>query len=398
MPVGQFVAKLIYMTITVTQLNNYISGVFSLDGILDNVSVCGEITNVKKYKDCWYFSLKDDSGAINCMTFSNAVEPQQGMQAVVDGHVRYYAKNGSVSLYARRVNLTVDKGEAYKRFLELKDKLSKEGLFDQERKVPVPSCCYSVGIVTSPTGAVIRDIEQVALRRQPFINLILYPVKVQGDGADDEIAQGIRFFAQTGVDAIIVGRGGGSNEDLSVFNSEVIVRAIAECHVPIVSAVGHNVDYTLCDFAADCRAATPSEAAELVTIDVYREKALIFARLSGSLSRIRAKILNYGRLISSATYKIESQVADNINYCHRKVLRLLRICDEAIRDQIAEKDVRLRDLTSRLSQSNPTNILKKGYAFVTDNNGKKVTISKNLKAGDELTLTFSDGDTNVVVK
>lgn len=386
------------MTITVTQLNNYISGVFSLDGVLDNVSVCGEITNVKRYKDCWYFSLKDDSGAINCMTFSNVVEPQQGQLAVVDGHVRYYAKNGSVSLYVRRINLTVDKGDSYKRFLELKDKLFKEGLFDQERKVLVPSCCYSVGIVTSPTGAVIRDIEQVALRRQPFINLILYPVKVQGDGADEEIAQGIRYFAQTGVDAIIVGRGGGSNEDLSVFNSEVIVRAIAECPVPIVSAVGHNVDYTLCDFAADCRAATPSEAAELVTIDVSREKALIYSRLSGSLSHIRAKIINYGRLISSTTYKIDSKIAEDVNFYRRKVLRLVRICDEAIRDQISETDIRLRDLTLRLSQSNPTNILKKGYAFVTDNNGKKVTLSKNLKAGDELALTFSDGEANVIVK
>lgn len=385
------------MTISVTQLNNYIGGLFDVDGVLNSVSVCGEITNVKQYKDCWYFSLKDDGGAVNCMTFSSAVIPKQGMVAVVDGRVRYYGRNGSVSLYAKKITLSDNKGEAYRRFLELKAKLEAEGIFDEERKVEVPRCCNSVGIVTSPTGAVIRDIEQVALRRQPFVNLILYPAKVQGDGADEEIAEGIRFFDKTGVDVIIVGRGGGSNEDLSVFNSEVIVRAIAACPKPVVSAVGHNVDYTLCDFVADRRAATPSEAAELVTIDVAKEKRLILNELYSSFALIQKRIAEHKRLISSSTYKIGAEIETKITYARRKALRSVDVICSATQRKLGEADAKMRELAAKLSQNNPANILQKGYAYVTDDNGKKITLRASVSCGDKLSLTFADGEVKVTV-
>ena len=378
------------MTITVTQLNNYIHGVFDIDPMLSELTVCGEITNVKRARDGWYFSLKDDNAAVNCFCYDSAGEPSTGTVSVVEGQLNYFVKSGSVSLYARRLTATTNTGAAYLKFVELKDKLAKEGLFDDDRKKAVPHCARKIGIVTSETGAVIHDITNVALRRQPFSDLVLYPVKVQGVGAEDEIARGIEHFNNSDVDVVIVGRGGGSNEDLSVFNSETVVRAIASCRKPIVSAVGHGIDFTLSDFAADRRAVTPSEAAEFVTIDVTREKYRVTAAIekinsvvTSRLQQLKDQVCYDARIISSDIgHKIATQ-QNRVKYCLKSI--------ESSCKAKSDKNTMLLDKTvNRLSSLNPSNVLKRGYGYVSGRDGVVHSVAQ-LKVGDEIKLTLQDG-------
>ncbi len=384
------------MTISVTQLNNYIRGLIDMDGVLADLTVAGEVTNVKKYGSGYYFSLKDDGGAINCFCYSANQALTQGNVVVAEGSLNYFVKNGSISFFVKRLTATKNTGDAYLRFLELKEKLQKEGLFDADRKQIVPNFCQKVGIVTSQTGAVIVDITNVALRRQPFCNLHLYPVKVQGDGADLEIAQGINYFANTDVDAIIVGRGGGSNEDLSVFNSEIIVRAIANCPKPVVSAVGHGVDFTLCDFVADKRAVTPSEAAEFVTTDV----AVVKRHLGTILGKINSKIqrqldfnsqfvVNFQkRILSQLTYRIESE---KLSLKHT-----MQSLGASLQNALLRRQMQFDGVSGRLSSVNPLNILKRGYAFV-ENNGAPVKSVTQLQVGEQITIRVVDGEVNATV-
>ena len=384
------------MTITVTQLNNYIRGLIDMDGVLGDLTVAGEVTNVKRYGSGYYFSLKDETAAINCFCYNADHALVQGNIVVAEGSLSYFVKNGSISMFVKRLTATKNTGDAYLRFLELKEKLQKEGLFDEDRKQPVPSFCQKVGIVTSQTGAVIVDIANVALRRQPFCNLYLYPVKVQGDGADVEIAQGINYFAKTDVDAIIVGRGGGSNEDLSVFNSEIIVRAIANCPKPVVSAVGHGVDYTLCDFVADKRAVTPSEAAEFVTTDVNVIKRHIKSLLNKQYSKIEHQlefdthfVVNFQkRILSQLTYRVESTKLS--------VKHTIQNISANLQNAFVRRQMQLDAVTSKLSGVNPINILKRGYAFV-ELGGAPVKSTNQLQIGDNLTIHIADGDVSATV-
>ena len=378
------------MTITVTQLNNYIHGVFDMDSVLSDLTVCGEITNVKRARDGWYFSLKDDNAAVNCFCYDSAGEPQTGMVAVVEGQLNYFVKSGSVSLYTRRLTATTNTGAAYLRFVELKEKLQKEGLFDEERKKAVPHCALKIGVVTSETGAVIHDITNVVLRRQPFSDLILYPVKVQGVGAEDEIAGGIDYFNKSDVDVVIVGRGGGSNEDLSVFNSETVVRAVAGCVKPIVSAVGHGIDFTLSDFAADKRAVTPSEAAEFVTLDATREKFRVRANLekinvavANRLQQLKDTVCHGVRIINSDVgHKIATQQS-NVKYSLKRI-------ESGCKMKADKNAMRLDKAVERLATLNPTNVLKRGYGYVTSSSGVVHSVAQ-LSEGDEFKLTLHDG-------
>lgn len=384
------------MTISVTQLNNYIRGLFDMDGVLSDLSVAGEVTNVKKYGSGYYFSLKDDGAAINCFCYNAEQALQQGNIVVAEGSLNYFVKNGSVSFFVKRLTATKNTGDAYLRFLELKEKLAKEGLFDEDRKQPVPSFCQKVGIVTSQTGAVIVDITNVALRRQPFCNLYLYPVKVQGDGADVEIAQGINYFANSNVDAIIVGRGGGSNEDLSVFNSEIIVRAIANCPKPVVSAVGHGVDYTLCDFVADKRAVTPSEAAEFVTTDVSIVKRHIQTIIAKSQNKIRRQLDYNTQFVANFQKRIMSQLSYSVDSTQASLKSTLQKISNGMQNLFLRRQVQLDKSTTRLNSANPVNILKRGYAFV-DFDGKPLKSVNDLQIGDKITLHVADGSVDAAV-
>ncbi len=378
------------MTLSVSQLNNYIKGLFDFDGTLDNVTVCGEITNVKAYSRGWYFSLKDEVGAINCFTYATEVQPVSGTMAVVFGKVNYLVKSGSVSLYVKRITLSDNKGAAYLQFLQLKEKLDKEGLFSEARKQPVPHCCAKVGVVTSATGAVIHDITNVCLRRQPFTQIVLYPVKVQGVGADKEICQGIRYFSDSDVDVVIVGRGGGSNEDLSVFNSEDIVRAIAACNKPVVSAVGHGVDFTLCDFVADRRAVTPSEAAEFVTIDVVEARERVRYLLDKATVAVNNLIADDQYFVANTVRRLNIQVSHKAEVQKAAVFRTIEHMRDVVESRLENTAARIQKYTATLSASNPTRLLQRGYTYAVKD-GKPVKSVGQLATNDEMVLRFADG-------
>ena len=384
------------MTITVTQLNNYIHSVFDIDTVLGELTVCGEITNVKRARDGWYFSLKDDNAAINCFCYANSTEPITGMVAVVEGKINYFVRTGSVSLFARRVTATTNTGAAYLKFVELKEKLQKEGLFDEERKKLVPHCARKIGVVTSETGAVIHDITNVSLRRQPFTDLILYPVKVQGAGAEQEIAEGIAYFNETDVDVVIVGRGGGSNEDLSVFNSEIVVRAVANCVKPIVSAVGHGIDFTLCDFAADRRAVTPSEAAEFVTLDVEREKLRLKSYLDEILAHIVSKLQDNKQRVAYDCKVLYLGIEKRLNDMQNKIAHRLGVVENCVKYKSEQLVLKLDKTVNRLSALNPTSVLKRGYGYVSTDRGVVKSVNQ-VEVGQHLQIDLQDGTLSATV-
>ncbi|MDO5300809.1 MAG: exodeoxyribonuclease VII large subunit, partial [Clostridia bacterium] len=258
------------LSLSVSQLNEYVRRMFQLDPMLRTIEVRGEISNLKFHQTgTLFFTLKDENAAISCVMYAQdaarlQAEPFEGMRAVVTGSVGLYAKGGQYQLYAAALRAQ-GVGVLYERLLALKAKLAAEGLFDADRKRPIPGFADTIGVVSSPTGAVIHDILNVSLRRDPQARILLCPVRVQGIGAADEVAHAIRLLERLdGVSVIIVARGGGSMEDLWTFNEESVVRAVAACRKPVVSAVGHETDVTLCDLAADLRAPTPSAAAECV--------------------------------------------------------------------------------------------------------------------------------------
>lgn len=384
------------MTLTVSQINNYIRGIFDFDSTLDDVTVCGEVTNVKAYSKGWYFSLKDEQSAINCFCYAGAEPPVAGQMAVAYGKVNYLTKNGSVSFFVRRLTVTRNLGAQYQLFVQLRDKLAKEGLFDEARKKPVPHCCARVGVVTSPTGAVIHDITNVCLRRQPFTEIVLYPVKVQGAGADKEICQGIDYFATSDVDVVIVGRGGGSNEDLSVFNSEDIVRAVAACGKPVVSAVGHGVDFTLCDFVADKRAVTPSEAAEFVTLDVAETKLRVNMLLGKLQTAVADKIDDYRHRTTDGLRRLQLDAKRKVERKKADIEYMLKHSADLLNTRLVQRKTSFDKSVARLSAANPTNLLKRGYAYASKD-GNNVSRVADVTIGDKLQLTVSDGSMDVTV-
>lgn len=259
---------------TVKQVNLYIKNMFTQDFMLNRIYVKGEVSNCKYHTSGHiYFSLKDESGTIACIMFASArsglsFRMREGQKVVVLGSVNVYERDGKYQLYANEIILE-GAGLLYEKFEALKQELEEMGMFADEYKQPIPKCAKTVGIVTAPTGAAVRDIIQIASRRNPYVQLILYPALVQGEGAADSIVRGIRMMEKQNVDVMIVGRGGGSIEDLWAFNEEKVARAIFECRVPVISAVGHETDTLISDFVADLRAPTPSAAAELAVYD-YR--------------------------------------------------------------------------------------------------------------------------------
>ena len=384
------------MTISVTQLNNYIKGMMDIDPVLNDLSVCGEVTNVKKSHNGWYFSLKDDGAAINCFCYGNAAVPVTGLVTVAEGQLNFFARSGAVSLFVRRLTSSQNTGDAYKRFVELRDKLAKEGLFDEARKKPVPHCAKKIGVVTSETGAVIHDIENVALRRQPFSEILLYPVRVQGEGAEEEIACGIRYFGKSDVDVVIVGRGGGSNEDLSVFNAEAVVRAIAECPKPVVSAVGHGVDFTLSDFAADRRAVTPSEAAELVTLDSAKEKLRILANLDKISMAAAVKLSTRYRQVQNDCRLICTGVGRRLDRLQTGTIATLVAVQHAAEAKLSATSAALDKAVGRLDNINPLSVLKRGFGYVSAD-GRTVRSVNDVNIGDNIDVQLSDGKLTATV-
>ena len=301
--------------ISVSQLNTYIRNIFEAEIMLQNIFVYGEVSSYNISNGIAYFNLKDEAGMLSCVLFgaNNFDSPKIGDMVLVRGSMNYYAKGGKLSFNATSI-MPYGKGQLYEKFLQLKAKLESKGYFAPEIKKLIPKKVKRIGVVTSPTGAVIRDIIDVTHRRNDTLDIVLYPVKVQGVGADSDIARGINFFSRyDNVDVVIVARGGGSIEDLEPFNSEIVADAAYACNKPLVSAVGHETDFTIIDFVADLRAPTPSAAAELVAWDKYLELEKINKFIYNMDKEIKNRLSIIGKDIDISMQKIDNCSTNIIN-------------------------------------------------------------------------------------
>ena len=385
--------------ITVSELNEYLKMLFEYDEVLRNIYIKGEISNfTNHYKTGhFYFSLKDAGGSVRAVMFrGNASKlkfmPENGMRVIVGGRVSVFPRDGQYQIYVD-VMEPDGIGALYLAYEQLRAKLEKEGLFAASRKRPLPRLPQRIGIVTSPTGAAIRDMLHIAGRRFPSAEIVLYPALVQGADAPASIMRGIRYFnTKKTVDVLIIGRGGGSIEDLWAFNDEALVRAVADSQIPIVSAVGHETDFTLCDFAADLRAPTPSAAAELVVPDRAELAAYlkqlderIFLGMSRKLSRSRDRL---AVLSSSRTLTDPMAVIDD----KRMVLMMEERALHTRMERILEaKRAAFQYKTAKLEALNPLAVVARGYSTVFDRKGVLVKSTSQVEKGDKISISLTDG-------
>ena len=382
---------------TVRQVNSYIKNMFAQDFMLSRIYVKGEISNCKYHTSGHiYFSLKDESGTIACVMFAGqrsglSFRLQEGQQVIVLGSVSVYERSGQYQLYAREIILD-GAGALYEKFEALKKELSEMGMFAQEYKRPIPKYIHTLGIVTAPAGAAVRDIINISGRRNPYVQLILYPAQVQGAGAADSIVRGIHALEKKKVDVMIVGRGGGSIEDLWAFNEEKVARAIFECSIPVISAVGHETDTTIADFAADLRAPTPSAAAELAVYD-YREAR---ERMQG----YRESIYRQMSLKISEKRSVLERLNMRLNYAHpRQKLNESRQyaveLENRLRQIMKEKlDVnrhRLEIYVEKMRGLSPLDKLSSGYSYVRSVNGENIRSIRQAAEGSQIEIYVRDG-------
>lgn len=389
---------------TVAQVNNYIKNMFSQDFLLSRIYVKGEVSNCKYHTSGHiYFSLKDESGTLSCVMFAGqrrglAFTMEEGQHVTVFGSVNVYERTGSYQLYAREIVLE-GTGRLYEEFEKLKRELSEMGMFADEYKQPIPKYIRRLGIVTAPTGAAVQDIRNIASRRNPYVQLILYPALVQGEGAADSIVRGIETLDELGVDVIIVGRGGGSIEDLWAFNEEKVARAIFDCRTPIISAVGHETDTTIADFVADLRAPTPSAAAELAVADVreiinqlgdYRQQfnQMLFYRLEqyrNRLEQLKNRLLNAGP--RQQLFEKRMHLAELENQLQ-----------QAMKDKLSLRQNQLALYIERFHGLSPLLKLQQGYSYTEGPDGRAVTSIGQAVEGDTLRIHVTDGVYTTVVK
>lgn len=385
------------LELTVSQLNEYVRRMFQMDPMLRAIELKGEISNLKFHQSgALFFTMKDENASISCVMYSGDVDglqamPFEGMRAVASGSVALYVRGGQCQFVVKRMRAQ-GVGVLYERLQMLKEKLGREGLFEPERKRALPPYPDTIGVVSSPTGAVIHDILNVSLRRNPDAHILLCPVRVQGIGADEEVVEAIHLLERLEhVSVIIVARGGGSMEDLWTFNEERVVRAVAMCKKPIVSAVGHETDVTLCDLAADLRAPTPSAAAECVVPvrDEMLNKIEIMRRQMQESARNavaeRQNALKLAQIKLSANHpsltirRQEEQLAQRMDALLRAAERQIQNCQ-----------TRLETQTAALELLSPYAALKRGYAIV-QNAGRAISKAGGLCVGDEVTVRFADG-------
>lgn len=388
---------------TVSQANQYIKNMFNQDFLLNNISVRGEVSNCKYHSSGHiYFSIKDRNGLLSCVMFAGKkrgldFKIEEGNKVIVSGNINVYERDGKYQLYADKIEKE-GTGDLYKRFIELKNELEEMGMFSDEYKKEIPKYSMNVGIVTASTGAAIQDIINISKRRNPYIKLVLYPAKVQGDGAADTIVNGIRCLDSKNLDVIIVGRGGGSIEDLWAFNDEKVARAIFECNTPVISAVGHETDYTIADYVADMRAPTPSAAAELVVFEYNKLCEKISSYEENMRYRIDIKIRNYRNTVNDLLWKLNKMSpANNIQSKRQRLADLeIRLYD-SINRKTSERRHQLELLTERLNGLSPLNKLSGGYAYISDDKNKPVKSIKKINADDELKIVLKDGNAKVKV-
>ena len=382
---------------TVKQVNAYIKNMFAQDYMLNRIYVKGEVSNCKYHTSGHiYFSLKDESGTIACVMFAGqrgglSFRMSEGQQVVVLGSVSVYERSGSYQIYAREIRLDGE-GLLYERFQALKRELEEMGMFAQEYKRPIPAYAKKVGVVTASTGAAVRDIMNISRRRNPYVQLILYPAQVQGEGAKESIVRGIQMMEKQNVDVIIVGRGGGSMEDLWAFNEEEVARAIFECQTPIISAVGHETDTTIADYVADLRAPTPSAAAELAVYDYYQTEQALME------SQMRMKRALYTQL-QIARLRMK-ELETRLGYLHPKnVIReqQQRVMDyedrlRTLMDKRMEKEKhRFQICLEKMKMLSPLMKLSQGFSYVQKEDGKVLTSISQVDKKEHLSIYVTDG-------
>ncbi len=383
---------------SVGQVNTYIKNMFQQDYLLNRLYVKGEVSNCKYHTSGHiYFSLKDETGAIACVMFAAQRSGMkfrlaEGQRVIVLGSVRVYERDGKYQLYANEIVLD-GVGLLYERFQALKKELEEMGMFAPEYKKPIPAYCKKVGIVTAPTGAAIRDIMNISRRRNPYVQLILYPALVQGEMAAPSIVRGIEALDRLGLDVIIVGRGGGSMEDLWAFNEEEVARAIFHCQTPIISAVGHETDTTIADYVADMRAPTPSAAAELAVYnirDVLEKQKAYKLRMNQAMDNklrfLRKELETYELRIKGLSPK--QQLLEKRTYAADLANQL----ELSMKNSLREKRFLLQMYIEKLEGLSPLKKLNQGYSFVADTAGRAVTSIEGIKASDELTIHVTDGE------
>lgn len=379
------------LVLSITQLNNYIKSIFDNEELLIGVSVYGEVTNFKISNGIAYFDIKENGAQLSCVKFSSYYPfAKNGDQVVVTGKLNYHVRLGRLSFVATKVE-PYGMGELYKQYLELKARLESEGVFDESRKKQIPRYANKIGVVTSETGAVIRDIYHVTRKKNPFTDILVYPVKVQGLGAEFEISEGIEYLDKNSdVDVIIVARGGGSFEDLSPFNTETVARAIFNAQKPIISAVGHETDFSISDFASDFRAPTPSVGAEVAVFDYYEELQVLENlrdELKKSMQRcLSKKVSDVQTNVAMILQNVSNQVSLQESELERNIVQL----ENAVDRVVDNKNKELNILVAKLEKSNPLSILKSGYGKV-ELDGKAVSSVNELAVGSKIKTQMVDG-------
>ena len=372
--------------------------------MLNRIYVKGEVSNCKYHTSGHiYFSLKDESGTIACVMFAGqrgglSFHMREGQQIIVLGSVNVYERTGSYQLYAQEIRLDGE-GTLYEKYQMLKQELEEMGMFAPEYKKPIPRYAKRIGVVTAPTGAAVRDIMNISARRNPYVQLLLYPAQVQGEGAKESIVRGIRMLETKNVDVIIVGRGGGSIEDLWAFNDECVARAIFDCQVPVISAVGHETDVTIADYVADLRAPTPSAAAELAVWD-YRQlqgyldecRLRMNRSMTGTIriNRLRLKELDVRLSYLHPRHKLQDQ--------QQRLIELEEELRTLMRDRVKEARHRLAIQIEKLNGLSPVRKLNQGFAYVEEADGGVVKSIRQVEMGDELTVYVTDGLIRTSVK
>ncbi|MDO4292867.1 MAG: exodeoxyribonuclease VII large subunit [Eubacteriales bacterium] len=389
---------------TVAQVNSYIKNMFTQDFLLQSILVKGEVSNCKYHSSGHlYFTLKDGKGAIACVMFAGnrgglKFHMQEGHQVVVAGTVDVYERDGRYQLYAREIFLD-GAGQLYERFEQLKRELAERGLFAPEYKRPVPKYISRLGVVTAPTGAAVRDIINIARRRNPYVQIILYPAIVQGDQAPASIANGIRALERQGVDVMIVGRGGGSIEDLWAFNEELVAQAIFDCSVPIISAVGHETDTTIADYVADLRAPTPSAGAELAVYDYSLLQAQLDECSVGLTRRMKLRIERDRMRLKNGRIRLQylspaGQIREKRTYLAQLEERL----EDRMQKRIVDSRHRLSLYVEKLKGLSPLDKLNQGFSHVADPEGRTVTDVNRVQLGELLTIHVKNGRITAQVK
>lgn len=389
---------------SVTQINSYIHRIFESDYALKKIYLKGEVSNCKYHSSGHiYFTLKDEKSALRCIMFSSdrykglTFRLEDGQLIEACGNISVYEQAGTYQMYVRHIELS-GAGELYVRYEQLKQELAERGYFDFERKKPLPAYPEKIGIVTALTGAAIEDIKSIAKRRNPSVQLYLYPAKVQGEGAAAQIAAGIRYFDKAGVDIIIIGRGGGSIEDLWAFNEMAVADAIYEAATPIISGTGHEIDMTIADYCADVRAATPSAACELAIPDRASLDTRMYNYREALNEQIEQRLLRLRQQMAFLQRQIEAERPDRKLLKHKLIYeRLESQLAQAIKDKFTSRQQRFLRYTDQISGLAPTTRLRGGYVFAQTKEGRPLASVEQVHKEVPFFITFSDGQAEVVL-